>query len=66
MRAIVIKLLPDKRREKTVVTDWKEPAPPVGNEGLCETVFTGLTSGTERNQLIGGNYTPANSAPSQC
>ncbi len=59
MKAIVIKLLPDKRREKAVVTDWKEPAPPVRNEVLCEAVFTGLTNGTERNQLIGGNYAPS-------
>lgn len=59
MKAIVIKLLPDKRREKTVVTDWKEPAPPERNEVLCEAVFTGLTNGTERNQLIGGNYAPS-------
>ena len=56
MKAIVTKLLPDKRREKTVVTDWKEPAPPVRNEVLCQAVFTGLTNGTERNQIIGGNY----------
>ena len=59
MKAIVIKLLPHKRREKTVVTDWKEPAPPERNEVLCEAVFTGLTNGTERNQLIGGNYAPS-------
>jgi 2-desacetyl-2-hydroxyethyl bacteriochlorophyllide A dehydrogenase len=59
VKAIVIKLLPDKRREKIVVTDWKEPAPPERNEVLCEAVFTGLTNGTERNQLIGGNYAPA-------
>ena len=56
MRALVVKPLPDKRREKVVATDWKEPAPPVGNEVLCQSVFTGLTNGTERNQLIGGNY----------
>lgn len=56
MRALVVKLLPDKRREKIVVTDWKEPAPPTGNEVLCQSLFTGLTNGTERNQLIGGNY----------
>ena len=56
MRALVVKILPDERREKIVVDDWKEPAPPVGNEVLCQTVFTGLTNGTERNQLIGGNY----------
>lgn len=59
MKAIVIKLLPDKRREKILVTDWKEPPSPVRNEVLCETVFTGLTNGTERNQLIGGNYAPS-------
>lgn len=59
MKAIVIKLLPDKRREKNVVTDWNEPSPPQRNEVLCEVIFTGLTNGTERNQLIGGNYAPA-------
>lgn len=56
MKAIVTRLLPDKRREKVVVNDWPEPAPPVGNEVLCEAVYTGLTNGTERNELIGGNY----------
>ena len=56
MRALVVKPLPDKQREKVVATDWKEPASPVGNEVLCQAVFTGLTNGTERNQLIGGNY----------
>ena len=56
MRALVVKSLPDKRREKIVVDDWKEPISPVGNEVLCQAVFTGLTNGTERNQLIGGNY----------
>ena len=56
MKALVVKLLPDKRREKIVVTDWKEPAPPTRNEVLCQSLFTGLTNGTERNQLIGGNY----------
>ena len=59
MRALVIKLLPDKQREKTLVTDWKEPSAPKGNEVLCEAVLTGLTNGTERNQLIGGNYAPS-------
>ena len=56
MKAFVTKLLPDNRREKTVVTDWKEPAAPVRNEVLCQAVWTGLTNGTERNQIIGGNY----------
>ncbi len=56
MKAIVTKRLPDKRRETIVVTDWEEPKPPIGNEVLCEAFYTGLTNGTERNQLIGGNY----------
>lgn len=56
MKAIVTLLLPDKRREKNVVTDWTEPEPPVRNEVLCQAVFTGLTNGTERNLLVGGNY----------
>ncbi|MCG9128548.1 zinc-binding alcohol dehydrogenase [Candidatus Poribacteria bacterium] len=59
MKAIVITLLPDKRREKIVVDNWNEPDSPVGNEVLCEAVFSGLTNGTERNQLIGGNYAPS-------
>lgn len=59
MRAIVTKLLPDKRREKVVVSDWPEPTSPIDNEVLCEAVFTGLTNGTERNQLTGGNYAPS-------
>lgn len=61
MRAIVVKRLPDKRREKVVVSDWPEPAALVDNEVLCEAVFTGLTNGTERNQLIGGNYSTSDS-----
>lgn len=56
MKAIVMQLLPDKRREKVVVTDWKEPDPPIGNQVLCQAVFTGLTNGTERNLLTRGNY----------
>ena len=59
MKALVIKLLPDKQREKSLVYDWKEPPSPVRNEVLCKTVCTGLTNGTERNQLIGGNYAPS-------
>ena len=39
MRAFVVKQRPDKRREKIVVTDWKEPAAPIGNEVLCQAVL---------------------------
>ena len=59
MRALIVKSLPDNRREKIVATDWEEPAPPTENQVLCQAVFTGLTNGTERNQLIGGNYAAA-------
>ena len=62
MRALVVKSLPDKRREKVVATDWKVPAHPIGNEVLCQAIFTGLTNGTERNQLIGGNYSTSDAA----
>ena len=29
-----------------------------GNEVKTETIYSGITNGTERNQLIGGNYAP--------
>jgi len=58
VRAIVTRLLPDNQREKALVADFPEPGEPRGNEILCKTVFTGITNGTERNQLIRGNYAP--------
>ena len=58
MRALSIQDLPDRRRQKVLVRDWSEPEGPTGNEVKTETIFTGVTNGTERNQLIGGNYAP--------
>ena len=58
MRTLSIQGLPDKRRQKVLVHDWPEPGAPSGNEVKTETIYTGITNGTERNQLIGGNYAP--------
>ena len=58
MRTLSIQGLPDKRRQKVLVHDWPEPEEPTGNEVKTETIYSGITNGTERNQLIGGNYAP--------
>ena len=59
MRSLSLQLLPDKRRQKVLVHDWPDTGKPTGNEVKTETIFTGVTNGTERNQLTGGNYAPA-------
>ena len=58
MRTLSIQGLPDKKRQKVLAHDWPEPEGPVGNEVKTETIYSGITNGTERNQLIGGNYAP--------
>ena len=58
MRTLSIQGLPDKRRQKVLVHDWPQPEGPTGNEIKTETIYSGITNGTERNQLIGGNYAP--------
>ena len=58
MRTLSIQGLPDKRRQKVLVRDWPEPEGPTGNEVKTETIYSGITNGTERNQLTGGNYAP--------
>ena len=56
MRALVTRLRPDKRREKVLVSDWPAPAGPTGNQVKTRTVYSGITNGTEHNDLVGGNY----------
>lgn len=56
MRALALRLRPDGRRERTLVHDWPAPPAPAGNEVRTQTLYTGMTNGTERNQLLGGNY----------
>lgn len=64
MRALVTRLLPDGRREKLLVTDWPGPPAPVANQVRTRTLYSGITNGTERNDLIGGNYaTPDDRLP---
>lgn len=58
MRSLSIQGLPDKTRQKVLVHDWDPPEGPTGNEVKTETIYSGITNGTERNQLIGGNYAP--------
>jgi len=66
MRALVTRLLPDKRREKVLVPDWPEPDAPVGNQVRTRTLFSGVTNGTERNDLLGGNYAHPDDALPAC
>ena len=56
MRALVTRLRSDRRREKVLVADWAEPDPAVGNQVVTQTIYSGVTNGTERNDLMGGNY----------
>jgi 2-desacetyl-2-hydroxyethyl bacteriochlorophyllide A dehydrogenase len=59
MRAIVTRLKDDLQREKVLVTDWPAPQNPVGNQVKTRTLYSGVTNGTERNDLIRGNYAHA-------
>ncbi|MDE2845556.1 MAG: zinc-binding dehydrogenase [Gemmatimonadota bacterium] len=61
MRSLSLQGLPDRRRQKVLVPDWPDPEGPSGNEVKTRTIYTGVTNGTERNQLTGGNYAPADS-----
>ncbi len=64
MRTLVTRLREDGLREKVMVTDWPEPAAPVGNQVKTRTLYTGITNGTERNDLMAGNYaTPTERLP---
>ena len=61
MRAIVIRIRADNVREKVLVPDWPAPDPPQGNQIKIKTLYSGITNGTERNQLHRGNYAPRDS-----
>lgn len=59
MRAVVTRLsgVPEKPREKVLVDDWPEPDSQLtGADVLIRTRFTGITNGTERNDILGGVY----------
>lgn len=58
-------LLSQGKREKRLVDDWPDPGPPGVGEFRTQTVCSGVTNGTERNDLLGGNYaTPEEKLPS--
>jgi 2-desacetyl-2-hydroxyethyl bacteriochlorophyllide A dehydrogenase len=56
MKAIVTRLLEDRKREKVLVADWEDVGSPTGNQVKTKTLYSGVTNGTERNDLLGGNY----------
>ncbi len=58
MRAIVIRNQDAKIREKVLVPDWPAPAQPHTNQVKIKSLYSGITNGTERNQLLKGNYAP--------
>ncbi len=67
MRALITALRDDGVREKRLVGDWPEPDGPTGIQVLTRTLFSGVTNGTERNDLIGGNYArPTDALPGGC
>jgi len=39
-----------------LVDDWEDPGAPAENEVRTRTLYSGITNGTERNDLLGGNY----------
>ena len=58
MRAIVLRTRDDSVREKVLVPDWPDPPAPDTNQVKIKTLYSGITNGTERNQLHKGNYAP--------
>jgi len=56
MRALIMQLMSDGRREKVCRPDWAEPAAPGPGQVKTRTLFSGVTNGTERNGLLRGNY----------
>jgi hypothetical protein len=49
VKALVTRLLPDKRREKVLVHDWVDAPAPGPGQFRTRTVYSGVTNGTERN-----------------
>jgi 2-desacetyl-2-hydroxyethyl bacteriochlorophyllide A dehydrogenase len=56
MKAILTRLMADGRREKVLVEGWPEPRVERPDQFKSRTLFSGVTNGTERNDLIRGNY----------
>ena len=53
MRALVTVLESDGRRGKRLVDDWPEyTEAPKANEVKTRTIYSGVTNGTERNNML--------------
>jgi 2-desacetyl-2-hydroxyethyl bacteriochlorophyllide A dehydrogenase len=65
MKAIVLTSSSlDEPRRKAVVNDWADPGAPGVGQLRTRTIFSGVTNGTERNDMIRGNYSvPDESLP---
>ena len=62
MKALVMQLNDNGQREKILIDDWVAPPPIEVDQIRTETLYSGLTNGTERNAMIGGNYSPPDSS----
>ena len=62
MRALVTRLRDDRTREKVQVHDWPDPGSPSAGQVRTRTMYSAVTNGTERNDLVGGNYANADEA----
>lgn len=56
MKAIVTRLRGDGGREKRLVEDWPSPSLERPHDVVVRAIVTGVTVGTERNDLLGNNY----------
>ncbi len=55
MRALLMQLMADGQREKLLM-DLPDLAPLKGNQVRTQTLVSGVTNGTEKNNLLRGNY----------
>lgn len=59
MKVLATHLRPDGTREKKLTENWPDVGEPVGNQIKTRTLFSGMTNGSERNDLTKGNYAHA-------
>jgi 2-desacetyl-2-hydroxyethyl bacteriochlorophyllide A dehydrogenase len=62
MKVLATQRRPDGTREKGPMDMLEEPPAPTGRQFKTKTRFSGLTNGSERNDLIRGNYAHADEA----
>ena len=56
MQAVITRLKPDRIREKIWVNNWPDTPNLLASQVKTKTLFSGISNGTDRNDLIGGNY----------